>query len=279
MSAFPPLFRRRDLARKAHDPARSQLPRRCRDAANARAWRRRVPPVVSSGRARRARIQSRRLRGDAPGHRSRVSRGVFTWRSVAGRQERESHSPFHRENEHERFLSLGVGGTGDQFDSLVQTLGGFNVQEAEAYAEYIRETEGEEAAAKLPPYRKMPMQALDHAAGYLLAFGIAAALCKTVTVRISSLTLSHSHDPNTTPSSGGRIVARTRLAERDAPLDPTLRIRAPAHRIRRGRSPPSTLDASRPGGRGRVYDDRARSGGFWARGRGRTDDVGYTARG
>ena len=33
-----------------------------------------------------------------------------------------------------------------------------------------------------PPYRALPMQALDHAAGYLLAFGIAAALCKTVTV-------------------------------------------------------------------------------------------------
>lgn len=70
-----------------------------------------------------------------------------------------------------------------QFDSLVQTLGGFNVQEAEAYAEYVRATEGEEEAAKLPPYRALPMQALDHAAGHLLAFGIAAALCKTVTVR------------------------------------------------------------------------------------------------
>jgi hypothetical protein len=67
----------------------------------------------------------------------------------------------------------------------VQTLGGFNVQEAEAYAEYVRETSGEEEAAKLPPYRTLPMQALDHAAGYLLAFGIAAALCKTVTVSYS----------------------------------------------------------------------------------------------
>ncbi|KAH9165521.1 CoA-transferase family III [Lactarius sanguifluus] len=67
------------------------------------------------------------------------------------------------------------------FDSLVQTLGGFNVQEAEAYAEYVRATRGEEEAAALPPYRKLPMQALDHAAGQLLAFGIAAALCKTVT--------------------------------------------------------------------------------------------------
>ncbi len=65
------------------------------------------------------------------------------------------------------------------------------MSEAEAYADYIRETAGEEEAAKLPPYRALPMQALDHAAGYLLAFGIAAALCKTVTVRLSlSLSLS-----------------------------------------------------------------------------------------
>jgi hypothetical protein len=35
------------------------------------------------------------------------------------------------------------------------------------------------------------MQALDHAAGYLLAFGIAAALCKTVTVRENLSPLSH----------------------------------------------------------------------------------------
>ncbi|KAI9507242.1 CoA-transferase family III [Russula earlei] len=67
------------------------------------------------------------------------------------------------------------------FDSLVQTLGGFNVQEAESYADYIREMAGEEEAAKLPPYRALPMRALDHAAGFLLAFGIAAALCKTAT--------------------------------------------------------------------------------------------------
>lgn len=59
------------------------------------------------------------------------------------------------------------------------------MQEAEAYAEYVRETSGEEEAAKLPPYRTLPMQSLDHAAGYLLVFGIAAALCKTVTVRLT----------------------------------------------------------------------------------------------
>jgi hypothetical protein len=177
----------------------------------------------------------------------------------------------------------------------VQTLGGFNVQEAEAYAEYVRETEGEEAAAKLPPYRAMPMQALDHAAGYLLAFGVGAALCKTVTVRISPhLCPSHnnSHDSNNSPTdcthariggrrAGGRIVASARLAERNAPLDPTLRVRAPAHRIWRGPAPPSADDATRPGGCGRVYDDRAGPGGLWARGGGSwaDDDVGCTARG
>ncbi|KZV66223.1 CoA-transferase family III, partial [Peniophora sp. CONT] len=65
------------------------------------------------------------------------------------------------------------------FDSLVQTMGGFNVAEAEAYAEYMR-AQGLNTD-DLPPYRQLPMQALDHAAGYFLAFGIAAALCKTIT--------------------------------------------------------------------------------------------------
>lgn len=73
----------------------------------------------------------------------------------------------------------------------MQTSGGSNVQEAEAYAEYVRETSGKEEAAKLPPYRTLPMQVLDHAAGSLLAFGIAAALCKTVTVSL----LSSSREP------------------------------------------------------------------------------------
>jgi hypothetical protein len=40
----------------------------------------------------------------------------------------------------------------------VQTIGGFNMQEAEAYPDYVRETSGEEEAEKLP------MQALDHTA-------------------------------------------------------------------------------------------------------------------
>ena len=61
-----------------------------------------------------------------------------------------------------------------QFDSLVQTASGFNVAEAEAHAAFLN-------TAEEPP-RPLPMQALDHAAGYLLAFGIQAALCKTVIV-------------------------------------------------------------------------------------------------
>ncbi|KAJ7688219.1 CoA-transferase family III domain-containing protein [Mycena olivaceomarginata] len=61
------------------------------------------------------------------------------------------------------------------FDSLVQTATGFNVAEAESYAKFTGEVEG-----PLQP-RPLPMQALDHAAGYLLTFGINAALCKTIT--------------------------------------------------------------------------------------------------
>jgi crotonobetainyl-CoA:carnitine CoA-transferase CaiB-like acyl-CoA transferase len=48
------------------------------------------------------------------------------------------------------------------FDSLLQTTSGFNAAEAEAY--------GQDAP------RPLPVQALDHATGYLLAFGIMAAL-------------------------------------------------------------------------------------------------------
>ncbi|KAJ7465282.1 CoA-transferase family III domain-containing protein [Mycena latifolia] len=60
------------------------------------------------------------------------------------------------------------------FDSLVQTASGFNLSEAQAYAEFTGD------GSALQP-RPLPMQALDHAAGYLLAFGINAALCKTIT--------------------------------------------------------------------------------------------------
>ncbi|OSX61155.1 hypothetical protein POSPLADRAFT_1146724 [Postia placenta MAD-698-R-SB12] len=58
------------------------------------------------------------------------------------------------------------------FDSLVQTASGFNVAEGEAHAAFN--------GSPFAP-RPLPMQALDHAAGYLLAFGINAALCRTIT--------------------------------------------------------------------------------------------------
>ena len=96
--------------------------------------------------------------------------------------------------------------------------------------------------------------------GYLV-FGIAATLSRP----------QH-------PSSRGRFVARTHLPERDTPLDLTFRIRAPAHCIRQGHTPPSTRDAQ-PRGRGCVYDDRVGSGGFGAQGRGRTGDVSCMAHG
>jgi hypothetical protein len=87
------------------------------------------------------------------------------------------------------------------------------VQEAEAYADYVREMAGEEQAAKLPPYRALPMQALDHAAGYLLAFGIAAALCKTVTVRLS-LSLAPFTHSRTDRTRESRKAARGACASR-----------------------------------------------------------------
>ncbi|EPT02104.1 hypothetical protein FOMPIDRAFT_1160610 [Fomitopsis schrenkii] len=60
------------------------------------------------------------------------------------------------------------------FDSLVQTASGFNIAEGEACAAFA-------GNGSTPTPRVLPMQALDHAAGYLLAFGINAALCKTIT--------------------------------------------------------------------------------------------------
>lgn len=54
------------------------------------------------------------------------------------------------------------------FDSLVQTCSGMNVSEAEHFGE------GE-------PARALPCQALDHAAGYLLATGVLAALHRRAT--------------------------------------------------------------------------------------------------
>ncbi|KAE9402336.1 CoA-transferase family III [Gymnopus androsaceus JB14] len=61
------------------------------------------------------------------------------------------------------------------FDSLVQTATGFNAAEAQAYNEY------QGTSPSLPQPKPFPVQALDHAAGYLLACGVNVALCKTIT--------------------------------------------------------------------------------------------------
>jgi hypothetical protein len=55
------------------------------------------------------------------------------------------------------------------------------VAESQAFAAYTGKISGD-----LPP-KPFPMQALDHAAGYLLTFGINAALCKTITVSFPHL--------------------------------------------------------------------------------------------
>jgi hypothetical protein len=52
---------------------------------------------------------------------------------------------------------------------------GFNIAESQAFASYT-------GGAGLWP-KVLPMQALDHTAAYLLAFGIMTALSRTVTVR------------------------------------------------------------------------------------------------
>ena len=57
--------------------------------------------------------------------------------------------------------SCGPWGGRRGFDSLVQTATGINAMEAEAFGE------------KLP--RALPLQALDHASGYLLALGVMEA--------------------------------------------------------------------------------------------------------
>ncbi|KIJ17882.1 hypothetical protein PAXINDRAFT_175615 [Paxillus involutus ATCC 200175] len=62
------------------------------------------------------------------------------------------------------------------FDSLVQTATGWNWAEGEAFSAFS----GEEVKGKPRP-KALPLQALDHCAGYLLAFGIHAALAKTIT--------------------------------------------------------------------------------------------------
>ncbi|KAG2130657.1 CoA-transferase family III [Suillus bovinus] len=62
------------------------------------------------------------------------------------------------------------------FDSLVQTATGFNWAESEAFAKF----NGQPVTDKPEP-RALPVQALDHVAGSFLAFGIQAAIAKTIT--------------------------------------------------------------------------------------------------
>ena len=61
-------------------------------------------------------------------------------------------------------------------------LEGLQVQEAETYKEWL--VANDEDASQVPRYKPLPMRAISHLAGQLLAFGIEAALCKTITVRI-----------------------------------------------------------------------------------------------
>ncbi|TDL22094.1 CoA-transferase family III [Rickenella mellea] len=63
------------------------------------------------------------------------------------------------------------------FDSLVQNAIGIGHAEAEAFDQFTNSGGNNNS---LPP-KPLPCQAIDHAAGYLLAFGINAALCKTIT--------------------------------------------------------------------------------------------------
>uniref|UniRef100_A0A8H8CFM0 CoA-transferase family III n=1 Tax=Psilocybe cubensis TaxID=181762 RepID=A0A8H8CFM0_PSICU len=62
------------------------------------------------------------------------------------------------------------------FDSLVQTAAGFNADEGEAYRLYMA-SQGKPSEWRPRP---LPMQAIDHAAGYFLAFGINVALARMI---------------------------------------------------------------------------------------------------
>ena len=100
-------------------------------------------------------------------------------------------------------------------------MSGFNVAEASAHAAYVRAQGAEaDALAALPPYRALPMQALDHAAGYFLAFGIAAALCRTITVSGLRMPGTYAYGRMTDPMcAGGRQLGGACIARRDDALD------------------------------------------------------------
>ncbi|KAG8684671.1 hypothetical protein FRC11_011768 [Ceratobasidium sp. 423] len=67
------------------------------------------------------------------------------------------------------------------FDSLVQAATGFNIAEAAAFNSLHASESGSHS-----PVRALPVQALDHAAGHLLALGINAALARRIKASHSS---------------------------------------------------------------------------------------------
>ena len=67
------------------------------------------------------------------------------------------------------------------FDSLVQTCSGLNVAEAEFHAEGRGKRCGDPGVLPATAAAPLPCQALDHGAGYMLATGIMAGLCKRAT--------------------------------------------------------------------------------------------------
>lgn len=79
-----------------------------------------------------------------------------------------------------------------QFDSLVQTATGFNHDESVAFSSFKGTVE--ETAVPKP----FPVQALDHAAGYLLTFGILSAFCKSITVRNHQFSI-HNYTDQSSP--------------------------------------------------------------------------------
>lgn len=67
-----------------------------------------------------------------------------------------------------------------QFDSLVQSASGINSSESDSYNAFVKSSGGLEEKEISQAPRVLPCQALDHASGYLLAFGILAAKCRTL---------------------------------------------------------------------------------------------------
>ena len=73
------------------------------------------------------------------------------------------------------------------------------------------------------------MQALDHAAGYLLAFGVNAALCKTVTVRWEpSFLVSERVYIQIWSDVGRRIMGSSRVPRLRGPMDTVSRSDRPS---------------------------------------------------